>query len=250
MSEGARELPLIDPEKVDREFEKEEELKQKLQQLQVAVFKNFTIKKSKSVLHPPDSLPRYSSLREQTSPQLQTLTPTPTPSQISSQLTAAPAVTTIRFNIRNSSQSARSLNAFTPRRSIQFNVKKSPLKQEEAYERHKRFLEKGVLHKTIADKVKLNEMRDSQTILRKNALFLVNCLKTRYKESRKNAHLGEFSQGSNIKQGSLNEKNQGNLQYLQRFEYMEEAKQRMMQSRLEKVDSKLERASPLLPEPW
>ena len=32
MSEGARELPLIDPEKVDREFEKEEELKQKLQQ--------------------------------------------------------------------------------------------------------------------------------------------------------------------------------------------------------------------------
>ena len=42
MSEGARELPLIDPEKVDREFEKEEELKQKLQQLQVAVFKNFT----------------------------------------------------------------------------------------------------------------------------------------------------------------------------------------------------------------
>jgi hypothetical protein len=232
---------------VDKEFEKEEELKQKLQRLQVAVFKNFTIKKSKSVLHPPDSLPRYSSLREQTSPQLQTLTPSPTPS---SQLTAVPAVTTIKFNIRNSSQSARSLNSFTPRRSIQFNVKKSPLKQEEAYERHKRFLEKGVLHKTISDKVKLAEMRDSQTILRKNALFLVNCLKTRYKESCKNAHLGEFSQGSNIKQGSLNEKNQGNLQYQQRFEYMEEAKQRMMQSRLEKVDSKLERASPLLPEPW
>lgn len=33
-------------------------------------------------------------------------------------------------------------------------------------------------------------MRDSQTLLRKNTLFLVNCLKTRYKE-RKNAHIGE-----------------------------------------------------------
>jgi hypothetical protein len=39
--------------------------------------------------------------------------------------------------------------------------------------------------------------------------------------------------------------------YQQRFEYMEEAKQRLLQARIDREDeTKLSRLSPLLPEPW
>lgn len=44
---------VIDPEQVEAEFKKAEENKIKLEQLKSAVFKNYTIKRSKSVLHPP-----------------------------------------------------------------------------------------------------------------------------------------------------------------------------------------------------
>lgn len=95
-------------------------------------------------------------------------------------------------------------------------------------------------------------MRDSQTLMRKNTLFLVNCLKTRYKE-RKNAHIGERPEAANhMKLGNFSEKTANNTQYQQRFEYMEEARQRLLQAKTERhvEGSRLSRLSPLLPEPW
>ena len=75
------------------------------------------------------------------------------------------------------------------------------------------------------------EQRDSQTILRKNSLFLVNCLKTRFKESYKKAHIGETSNVGNMRLGFYTEKNKFMTQYQQRFEYMEEARQRLLLGR-------------------
>lgn len=53
-------------------------------------------------------------------------------------------------------------------------------KEEKLLEKMKK-LELSDLKKTYETKSKLYESRDSQTLLRKNTLFLVNCLKTRYK---------------------------------------------------------------------
>ena len=46
------------------------------------------------------------------------------------------------------------------------------------------------IKRSNSQKTKSSQNRDSQTILRKNSLFLVNCLKTRYKEIQKKAHIG------------------------------------------------------------
>lgn len=46
---------ILDPERVHREFMKKEEIKMKLETLKTNVFKNFTTKKSKSVMHPQTS---------------------------------------------------------------------------------------------------------------------------------------------------------------------------------------------------
>ena len=44
---------IIDPEEAEREFEREFEKMKKIEELKSSVFKNFTIKKSKSVVHHP-----------------------------------------------------------------------------------------------------------------------------------------------------------------------------------------------------
>lgn len=72
------------------------------------------------------------------------------------------------------------------------------------------------LKKAYETKPKLHEIRDSQTLLRKNTLFLVNCLKTRYKQ-RKNAHVGEHPEAANFRVGNLSERRIQNPQYQQRF---------------------------------
>ena len=77
------------------------------------------------------------------------------------------------------------------------------------------------LKRSLSTKIKTSEQRDSQTILRKNSLFLVNCLKTRYKESfTKKAHIGESTNVANMRLGFFSEKNGSMTQYQQRFEYM------------------------------
>ena len=124
-------------------------------------------------------------------------------------------------------------------------------REEKRLERMKR-LELHDLKKNYVPRPKLSEMRDSQTLLRKNTLFLVNCLKTRYRE-RKNAHIVERPEAANhMKLGNFSEKTAANTQYQQRFEYMEEAKQRLLQAKTERhvEGSRLSRLSPLLPEPW
>ena len=95
--------------------------------------------------------------------------------------------------------------------------------------------------------------RDSQTLLRKNSLFLVNCLTTRYRDrDTLDAHIGEVTQAANQKRLThFTEKAQSVTHYQQRFEYMEEAKQRLLQAKVVRAESHKEtRLSPLLPEPW
>ena len=106
------------------------------------------------------------------------------------------------------------------------------------------------MKRSLSTKIKSAEQRDSQTILRKNSLFLVNCLKTRYRETMKKAHVGETANVANMRLGSLREKKEGTTHYQQRFEYMEEAKQRMLVARELDIETRMSKISPLLPEPW
>lgn len=218
-----------------------------MQLLQGPVFKSYTVKKSVSVIHPKSHSPHRDAEKERPKKEQFFV-----PLVSERQRQEGPAVTTISFGpLRASwSQSARTLSQFTPRVTVQLS-NCSVQREEKLLERMKR-LELHDLKKNYESRPKLSEMRDSQTLLRKNTLFLVNCLKTRYRE-RKNAHIGERPEAANhMKLGNFSEKTAANTQYQQRFEYMEEAKQRLLQAKTERhvEGSRLSRLSPLLPEPW
>ena len=85
-----------------------------------------------------------------------------------------------------------------------------------------KLLEKNDFRKYLAKKSKYSEFRDSQTLLRKNSLFLVNCLNTRYKDGHLSPHVGNMAETAYLM--PLNEasakKGSMNTHYHQRFEYM------------------------------
>lgn len=178
------------------------------------MFKNYTVKKSVSVIHPKSHSPQRDTDKQKKEffvPLVNT----------DREKQPQPVVTTISFGpLREKtwSQSSRTLSQFTPRVTIHLS-NCSVQKEEKLLERMKR-LELHDLKKNYESRPKLCEMRDSQTLLRKNTLFLVNCLKNRYRE-RKNAHIGERPEAANhMKLGNFSEKTALNTQYQQRFEYM------------------------------
>ena len=83
-------------------------------------------------------------------------------------------------------------------------------------------IKRNKLKEQMENKVKQSEPRDSQTLLRKNSLFLVSCLTTRYKDRDSiNPHIGDNTAATNQKRlTSFTEKAHSLTHYSQRFEYM------------------------------
>lgn len=119
-----------------------------------------------------------------------------TPSQTTLSYFGPPNVTTIRLGFKGTHSrsepkneiSIKTLPSFSPRKSV-FQTRKTLIEVNSHPQDAKRNPE-STLRKSISEKIKASEQRDSQTIMRKNALFLVNCLKTKYKETQKKAHIG------------------------------------------------------------
>lgn len=82
-------------------------------------------------------------------------------------------------------------------------------------------LQKNQFKTQLLKKSKFAEFRDSQTILRKNSLFLVNCLKTRYKDNNVNSHIGNMAEtAGHMQLNDFKNKISSQTHYHQRFEYM------------------------------
>ena len=95
---------------------------------------------------------------------------------------------------------SKNIPAFSPRKTS-YNIKKTSFQIDDKARPYEPNPEVK-LKRSLTSKQKLTEQRDSQTILRKNSLFLVNCLKTRFKESYKKAHIGEAQNVANIRLGA------------------------------------------------
>lgn len=120
-----------------------------------------------------------------------------TPSKTTIAFFGPPNVTTIRFGFKGihsrsepkNEISIKTLPSFSPSRKSAFQTRKT-LIEIDSHPQHAKRKPESTLRKSISEKIKASEQRDSQTILRKNTLFLVNCLKTKYKETQKKAHIG------------------------------------------------------------
>ena len=117
-------------------------------------------------------------------------------------------------------------------------------------------LEQSKLREQLSQKIFQPQHRDSQTLLRKSSLFLVSCLTTRYKDREVvGPHVGENTSAANQKRLThFAEKAHSLTHYSQRFEYMESARQKMLQAKDPSQTHHprlIHRPSAVLkPEPW